>query len=71
MQRTFSSGVALFRDVTAVSRPSVYKRLAANRVMHAEFGERFMLSSNSDRPSIRALGGVVRLDACRFATLHR
>lgn len=71
MQRTFSLGAALFRRVTGVTRPFVYKRLSANYVMHAEFGEHFMLSSNSDRPNIRALGGVVRLDACRFATLHR
>ncbi len=36
----------------SVSWLSAYKRLSAKRVMHAEFGENFMLSSNSDRPSI-------------------
>lgn len=56
MQLTFSSVAALFRGVESVSRSvswlSAYKRLSAKRVMHAEFGENFMLSSNSDRPSI-------------------
>ena len=57
MQLTFSSVAALFRGVESVSqsvsRLSAYKRLSAKRVMHAEFGENFMLSSNSDRPSIQ------------------
>lgn len=52
MQLTLSSGTAMFRGFTAVSRLTVFMRLSASRVMRAEFGENFMLSSNSDRPNI-------------------